>query len=193
MKLKKIFLSLSFLVGLNSVALDKAAAQECFLGEVRMFAGNFAPRSWALAEGQLLQISQNSALFSILGTTYGGDGRVTFGLPDLRGRTAVGPGAGPGLGTNLRLGQKFGAAETTRTNLAHQHVLTAAQLKDGEANNSTDAGAKPRLLMANVAPTETDIPLAGTATGGSGNVDNHQPSLAINHIICIQGTFPSRN
>jgi microcystin-dependent protein len=82
-------------------------AQEGFIGEVKMFAGNFAPRGWAFCDGQLLSISSNTALFSILGTTYGGDGRTTFALPDLRGRTAVGPRRGPGL-DEVRLGQKFG-------------------------------------------------------------------------------------
>ena len=82
-------------------------AQEAFIGEVKLFAGNFAPRGWALCEGQLLAISSNSALFSILGTTYGGDGRTTFALPDLRGRAPIAPGTGPGLPT-IRLGDKSG-------------------------------------------------------------------------------------
>ena len=78
-----------------------------FLGEIIMFGGNFAPRGWALCDGQLLAINSNQALFSILGTTYGGDGRTTFGLPDLRGRSAIHPGNGPGLNSR-RLGEKFG-------------------------------------------------------------------------------------
>ncbi len=87
---------------------------EPYIGEIKMFAGNFAPRGWALCDGQLLPIAQNEALFSILGTTYGGDGRTTFGLPDLRGRAPVHAGSGPGL-TPRNLGQKFGAEQTTLT------------------------------------------------------------------------------
>ena len=101
---------------------------EGFIGEIRMFGGNFAPRSWALCDGQLLPISQNSALFSILGTTYGGDGRTTFGLPDLRGRMAMHPGRGPGL-TARSLGSK-GGSET----------ISFAEVKAGNGRG-TAAGA----------------------------------------------------
>lgn len=90
---------------------NTAAAQDAMLGEVKLFAGTFAPRGWAFCEGQLLPISSYSALFSILGTTYGGDGRTNFALPDLRGRVPVSPGTGPGLET-VRLGQKNGGKLT---------------------------------------------------------------------------------
>ena len=99
---------------------------EPFVGEIRMFAGNFAPRNWAFCDGQLLSISQNDALFSLFGTIYGGDGRTTFGLPDLRGRTAVHPGTGPGL-SNRRWGEKGGTETTTMTinqMPVHHHVIT---------------------------------------------------------------------
>ena len=88
-------------------------AQDAMIGEVKLFAGNFAPRGWALCEGQLLSISSNSALFSILGTTYGGDGRTTFALPDLRGRTPIAPGTGPGLPTS-RLGDRRGNTSVSK-------------------------------------------------------------------------------
>ena len=87
-------------------------SDEGMIGEIRLFAGNFAPRGWAFCDGQLLAINSNQALFSILGTTYGGDGRTTFSLPDLRGRVAMHPGNGPGL-TDMRLGQKVGAENLT--------------------------------------------------------------------------------
>jgi len=87
---------------------------EPFVGEIRMFAGNFAPRGWAFCDGQLLAVSQNDALFSLLGTIYGGDGRTTFGLPDMRGRTPLHAGQGPGL-SNRRLGAKAGAENVTLT------------------------------------------------------------------------------
>jgi microcystin-dependent protein len=100
------FQAVNFIIALQGVFPSRSSA-EPLLGEIFMFAGNFAPRGFALCEGQLLSIASNSALFSILGTTYGGDGRSTFGLPDLRGRVPVGPGTGPGL-TPRRLGDKDG-------------------------------------------------------------------------------------
>ena len=115
---------------------------EGMIGEVRMFGGNFAPRSWALCDGQLLPISQNSALFSILGTTYGGDGRTTFGLPDCRGRFTIGQGNGPGL-SDRPLGQK-GGQETVTLNVRPRSPLTthsasgkdqALQLPRSNSNN----------------------------------------------------------
>lgn len=108
------------------------------LGEVRMFAGNFAPRAWALCEGQLLAINSNQALFSILGTTYGGDGRTSFGLPDLRGRTPISPGTGPGL-PSYREGQKGGSAINILniTQIpAHNHT-GAARVSSMNATQST--------------------------------------------------------
>ncbi len=93
-------------------ATESVQAQEPYLGEIRMFAGNFAPRGWALCDGQLLAVNQNDALFSLLGTMYGGDGRTTFGVPDLRGRVPMHAGTGPGL-TQKRLGQKGGSEVLT--------------------------------------------------------------------------------
>ncbi len=97
---------------------------EPFIGEIRMFAGNFAPRSWAFCDGQLLSISQNTALFSILGTTYGGDGVTTFALPDARGRVLVHQGQGPGL-SNYPLGQKAGSEQSPVTLPPHSHGITS--------------------------------------------------------------------
>ena len=113
-----------------------------FIGQITIFAGNFAPRSFAYCDGQLLPIAQNSALFSILGTTYGGDGRTTFGLPDLRGRVAVGPRRGPGLSTYV-LGQRQGL-ETVTLNLlqipSHSHTATATRTAGGVASGTLNAG-----------------------------------------------------
>lgn len=97
-------------IGLTTSIATPALADECMMGEIRMFAGNFAPRNWAFAEGQLLAVSQHNALFSLLGTIYGGDGRTTFGLPDMRGRVPIGVGHGPGLSA-YRLGQKTGSEQ----------------------------------------------------------------------------------
>lgn len=191
MKLKNFFLSLCVVYASSLFISDRASAQEAMIAEIRIFAGNFAPRGWAFCDGSLLSIAQNTALFSLIGTTYGGNGTTNFALPDLRGRVPVGLGTGPGLSL-WNLGQVRGATNVTQTSSAHQHVLTASKLKDGVANNSTDPGAKPRILMANVAPAETDVPLATAVTGSNTVVDNHQPSIGINYIIATQGIFPSR-
>jgi microcystin-dependent protein len=105
-------------------------AQEGFIGEVKLFAGNFAPRGWAFCDGQLLAISSHTALFSILGTNYGGDGRTTFGLPDLRGRVPVGPRNGPGM-TDVRLGQKFGPFENHKSAGSSETAMQSKAVKSG--------------------------------------------------------------
>ena len=107
MKFKKVLLSALIAGTIFSGTSAVYAGDQPFIGEVQWFAGNFAPRGWAFCDGQILQISQNSALFSILGTTYGGDGRTTFGLPEVRGRTIIHQGQGPGL-SSRRLGDKAG-------------------------------------------------------------------------------------
>ena len=108
--MKKLLLVL--LVAMTFMSTTEVKAQDSFLGEVKIFAGNFAPRDWAPCDGRLIPISQNTALFSLLGTTYGGDGRTTFALPDLRGRVVVSQGNGPGLMT-VRLGQRGGTELVT--------------------------------------------------------------------------------
>jgi microcystin-dependent protein len=155
-----------------------------------LFGGNFAPRGWAFCDGQLLPISSNTALFSILGTTYGGDGETTFGLPDLRGRVPVHPGTGPGLPA-VRLGERGGAdANTLTVNQlpSHSHSIagsTGAQTTNRPTGASSSAG--------NSYSTETpDTSMAPTsATGSSQPVDNMQPYTGIHYIIALQGTFPS--
>ena len=192
---------------------------EGVIGEIRGFAGNFAPRTWAFCEGQLLAISSHTALFSILGTTYGGDGRSTFALPDLRGRTMIGPGTGPGL-TPRALGARGGSETNTLTTLqmpSHTHGSTAtvsgtAALPAYADEASTDEAENNYL--ANVASTDGNTKIyhtasdgatlghgivTGTATvtifnsGGSQPFNNMQPWLGIYYIICLTGIFPSRN
>lgn len=168
---------------------------EPFIAEIKLFGGNFAPRGWAFCDGQLLDISQNTALFSLLGTTYGGDGRTTFALPELRGRVAVHPGTGPGL-SNYRLGQKGGAQTNTLTitNLpSHSHANNLASAAEGDANDP--AG---RFLAKTDARSYTsDGPGVATAppsnTGGGQAFNNIQPYQALNYIIALVGIFPSRN
>ncbi len=159
---------------------------EPFIGQVMMFGGNFAPRGWALCDGQLLSINSNSALFSILGTTYGGDGRTTFALPDLRGRVAIGPRTGPGL-SNYNLGQSGGVEAVTLTTAqipAHSHDLEVQHpVTEG---TTAYAGAEEDNTQA----TGTEVT---NSTGGGQSHENRQPYLVVNYIIALQGTYPSRS
>lgn len=186
---------------------------EPLIGQIMMFAGNFEPRGWAFCNGQLLAISQNSALFSILGTTYGGDGRTTFALPDLRGRCPIHPGTGPGL-THRSLGQ-LGGTENNTLNVtqlpAHDHQAS------GHVNASNTTGNTNSPAGTSFAVSETQIDRSTTAntnsytnaaadtamannvsvnvglTGGNQAVNNMQPFLGVNYIIALQGIFPSRS
>lgn len=177
---------------------------EGYIGELRYFAGNFAPRSWAFCQGQLLAIAQNTALFSILGTTYGGDGRTTFALPDLRGRSAVTPGQGPGL-PNVQLGQRGGVSSVTLSALnipSHNHQITIKASSDqGTTPDPTGNYLSNAKFLDNdfvspdPAPTLVDMAGGGVTsnTGNSQPFDNRDPYLGLNAIICLQGIFPSRN
>lgn len=171
---------------------------EPFIGEIIMFAGNFAPRNWALCDGQLLQISQNSALFSILGTTYGGDGRVTFGLPDLRGRVPMHAGNGAGL-SSRRLGEKGGTETVTLTTAqmpAHNHPVQVAVNEGTSEEGDPKDGiiAKHEGAFKEVATTGATLGgVSSDQVGGGQNHTNIQPFQCVNFIIALQGTFPSRN
>lgn len=169
-----------------------------FMGEVRVFAGTFAPQQWALCNGQLLPISQNDALFALLGTTYGGDGVNTFALPEARGRTPVGLGNGPGLSSRI-LGQTFGTETVTlvSSNLpAHTHTVSVS---DTAANQTAPVGNLPgkarHYLSPATTPTNTGTfhPLAISNVGGNQPHENMMPFLCMSFIICLQGLFPSRN
>ena len=178
---------------------NKAEARECFIGEITMFAGNFAPRGWAFCNGQLLAISQNSALFSILGTTYGGDGRTDFALPDLRGRVPVhhGNSTGPGL-DSYSLGEKGGIDDINIgiNNIPnHTHKLRGnsekANTRDLQGN--AIAGSWPNNSFIEDTP-DTDLHTGSVESVGGGQpLTNKQPYQTVNYIICLQGTFPSRN
>ncbi len=168
-----------------------------FIGEIRMFAGNFAPRSWAFCDGQLLAVSQNDALFSLLGTIYGGDGRTTFGLPDLRGRIPVHAGTGPGL-TNRRLGGKSGTETVTVTTSqlpAHSHALQGSDQFADTPNPASHALAKSTAadFYIHEAPSVNLSSSAVTTTGGSQSHTNLMPFLCVNFIIALFGVYPSRS
>ncbi|TRD14194.1 phage tail protein [Palleronia caenipelagi] len=168
---------------------------EPFIAQITLFGGNFAPRGWALCDGQLLAINEYQALFSILGTNFGGDGRTTFGLPDLRGRVPMHAGDGPGLSPR-RIGQKFGAEQVNLMESqipAHSHGLNVF---NGTADNDRPQGdmlARSTIYSATIQPTAELNSASISSAGGSQAHENIQPSLCINYIIALQGIFPSRN
>ena len=172
---------------------------EPFMAEIRIFAGNFAPRSWAFCDGQLLPISQNTALFSLIGTTYGGDGRSTTALPNLQGRAPMHPGRGPGL-TERRLGQRGGVEQVTLSEAqmpSHRHSLQAAGAS-GEESSPTPARVVAQAigrganLYASGLPNPATLKEIGN-TGGSQSHNNLQPFLGLNFIIALQGLYPSKS
>lgn len=170
---------------------------EPFLAEIRIFAGNFAPRGWAFCNGQLLPISQNTALFSLIGTTYGGDGRSTTALPNLQGRAPMHPGRGPGL-TQRRLGERGGVETVTLTEAQmtnHSHNVMASS-SPGEDFSPVDANLARSVSGQIYSSTPTNpVPMAGQAIGYSGGSQPHnnmQPYLTLNYIIALVGLYPSR-
>ena len=172
---------------------------EPFLGEIRPFGFNFAPRGWAMCAGQMLSISQNTALFSLLGTTYGGNGQTTFGLPDLRGRAPVHPGNGPGL-PFVGQGDLGGTEAVTllpQQLPSHGHVTRAsADLAAGSSPAGNLMGAKGRGGVDVYAAATNFTALAPGAVGSAGSSQAHnnmQPSLVVNFCIALEGIFPSRN
>jgi microcystin-dependent protein len=175
---------------------------EPFIGEIRIFAGNFPPRGWQFCQGQLLSIAQNTALFSILGTTYGGNGMTTFALPDLRGRVPMQPGQGPGLSPRT-LGEMGGSENVTLLHNqmpAHNHSVNASNAQGD--NPVPDGGVWAVSIEPNSgaplnnyggAPTTTMSPQSIGVAGGSQPHTNVQPFLCVNFIIALEGIYPSRN
>lgn len=170
---------------------------EPFVAEIRIFAGNFAPRGWAFCDGQLLPIAQNTALFSLIGTTYGGDGRTTTALPNLKGRAPMHPGSGPGL-TSRRLGQRAGSETETLTTsqmAQHTHNLKAINAP-GTTYAATDASGLARsaggaAYQSNAGNTDLHVDALTDAGGGQAH-NNMQPYLAMYFIIALVGLYPSR-
>jgi microcystin-dependent protein len=165
---------------------------DAYIGEIRLFAGNFAPRNWAFCQGQLVPIAQNTALFSILGTTYGGNGQTNFALPDLRGRVPIGQLQGAGL-SNRTIGEANGTEKITIDQLpSHSHTLQAA-------TSATSGNAAGNLLGAgenSYAPAfDTPTAMAATAVGGgnSSPTERMLPYTGLSYIICLFGIFPPRS
>jgi microcystin-dependent protein len=172
-----------------------------FVAEIRIFAGGFAPKGWALCDGQLMPISQNTALFSLLGTTYGGDGKSTFALPNLQGCAPMQQGQGPGL--SLRdLGETGGEQTVTllQTEMpAHSHPALAASTGGGVAspqNNAWSSGLKghaPAFVASNPSTNAQMNPFGLSIAGGSLPHNNMPPYLGLTFIIALQGVFPARS
>lgn len=177
-----------------------------YVGEIRMFAGNYVPVDWQLCDGTLLQINTYQALFSLLGTVWGGNGVTTFGVPDLRGRLPVGQGAGTGL-TPRTLGQTGGASKVAvvEANVpAHSHTINVSTNEGTTAALTAGVGlAKTKTLAAGkvvryapATPTPAKVNLAGTtiqpSSGGGQPHDNCMPYLAVNYIISVNGLYPQR-
>ncbi len=174
-----------------------------FIAQILMFGGNFSPLGWAFCNGQLLSIAEYSALFSLIGTTYGGDGQTTFGLPDFRGRIPVGEGQGPGL-VPMYLGQMSGVENTTLTLSQlppHTHVATAAFAVKSGSGNTTNPGSA--IISGGIANTFAPLAnatgfLAGVTAsvlpaGSNQPFSNIMPSMGINFIIALEGIYPSRS
>ena len=175
---------------------------EPFLGQILLVGYNFAQRGFALAQGQLLPISQNSALFSLYGTMYGGDGRTTFALPDLRGRCPIGMGTGPGLSSRT-IGSRSGLETTTLTVAdmpAHNHTVNATN-SDGDKPGpggkllgaAPPGGVGSETIYSTAAPNKTMNPGMIANTGGGQAHNNMQPFLVMNYQVALLGIFPSRN
>jgi microcystin-dependent protein len=178
---------------------------EPFLGQISIVGFNFAPRGWAFCDGQILPINQNPSLYSLLGTTYGGDGRTSFALPDLRGRIPLHEGQGPGLSPRT-LGQKGGHEQVTLTTAempSHNHAVTARMRAEGRPGSLTDPtgnmlASGTGIYRANAAAEDVDMDPAMIAvtqqnTGGGQPFITMGPYLALNFIIALQGLFPSRS
>lgn len=177
-------------------------SEEPFIGEIRMVGFNFPPRGWALCDGQLLPIAQYTALFSLLGTTYGGNGQTTFALPDLRGRVPMHFGQGPGL--TPRVQGEAGGSETVTLLVgempAHTHAV-AANSGVGSADTATgnfiagtpDANTGSSYTSFSPVANTTMSPAANGVSGGSQPHNNMQPFLCVNFVIALEGIFPARN
>ena len=194
-----VIVTLSF-TGVFGAAREEAPIMQAepFIGQIGVFGFNFAPRGWAKCDGQLLPIANYTALYSLLGTTYGGDGRTTFGLPDFRGRAPISQGQGPGL-TNRTIGQKGGSETVTltaNTMPTHTHVATLkATTSDGAPGAPTGKVLAPKNQYftgsSNTNMGATSISNANT--GGSQAHANMQPYQVVNFCIALEGIYPSRN
>ena len=172
---------------------------EPFVGEIRMFGGNFAPAGWAFCNGALLPISENETLFTLIGTTYGGDGQETFALPDLQGRAPVHAGQGPGISQNYQLGEKGGVESVTLTVPqipSHSHVMAASNANGQQPQPTNGFLAQTNPGFPYVAQSQPYAQLNANSVapvGGSQPHENMAPFLTISFIISLFGVFPTQN
>jgi microcystin-dependent protein len=165
-----------------------------FLGQIMMFGGNFAPQGFAFCNGQLMAIAQNDALFALIGTTYGGDGVTTFGLPDLRSRIPIHQGQGPGLG-NYVLGEVLGTETVTLTTNQipqHNHIVTATQATTNLPSGNTFGGGGVAAYKAGPPGPSMNAAVVNPNSGNQPH-ENLMPFLVITFVIAVEGIFPSRN
>lgn len=167
-----------------------------FLGTVNLFAGNFAPRGWAIASGQILPIAQNTALFALLGTTYGGNGQTTFALPDLRGRAPIHFGQGPGL-PNIDIGEVSGTETVSLIASempSHNHTMNVSSAKGNTVNpNNNYLAATPAFIQYSSGPANTTTAAITNFSGNGQPHNNMQPYIVMNYCVALEGLFPSRN
>ncbi len=174
------------------------SAQNPYVGQIKMFAGNFPPQGWMFCEGQLLSIAENEVLFQLIGTTYGGDGQTTFALPDLRGRVPVGMGQGVGL-TEKIIGQQGGSEENVMTvnqMPAHTHMVYAVTTNGNQNLPTANLPAGTSVLDKEYSSTTANTTFkAGmlNPSGGNQPINNVQPYLAVSFIISLYGVYPSPN
>ncbi|MGH2664490.1 phage tail protein [Flavobacterium sp.] len=194
MKKVTLFIILTFLLSVS----EKGFSQNNYVGEIRMVGFNFAPTGWAKCEGQLLPIAQNTALFSILGTTYGGNGQTTFALPDLRGKVPMHRGQGPGL-QSRDLGET-GGSETNTLLVSeipsHSHIINAVTADGNQNLPSGNLHANTKLLDKEYSDASGDTTMNSNmiqAVGGNQPVNNMQPYNSVTYIIALQGVFPPHN
>ena len=168
-----------------------------YIGEIRMFGGNFAPAGWAFCNGQLMPISENDTLFTLIGTTYGGDGQETFALPNLQGRVPVHQGQGPGISSNYVIGQAMGVESVTLTTQqipSHNHPFFASKAGGQQSTPVDNIPASPpvaKIYRAGVPSDQFPVTLVQPA-GGSQPHDNLMPYLAVSFIISLFGIFPTQ-
>lgn len=171
--------------------------QQPYIGNIMLFAGNFAPRGWVFCDGRLLSIANDTALYALLGTTYGGDGITTFAVPDLRSRVPIHQGTGPGL-SNYVIGQQSGTETVTLLNTqipihTHPVAVSSSAASTGTPSSSVTLGvAAAEIYIADTADGVMNAQSISVA-GGSQPHDNLQPYLALNYVIAIDGIFPSQN
>lgn len=168
-----------------------------FIGEIRLFAGSFAPAGWAFCDGQILPISENDTLFNLIGTTYGGDGQETFALPDLRGRLPIHMGQGPGITQNYQISEIFGTEQVTLTTQqipSHNHAFLVSTASGTGTNANGKAVAVPSDIRMYIRDTPaTNFPANMlNPVGGSQPHENMSPALTISFIISLYGIFPSQ-